>query len=54
MYAFEYQKAKSVDDAAKIIAKDSDAKVLAGGQSLIAAMKLLPVRRSASIGSPLA
>ena len=40
MYAFEYQKAKSVDDAAKIIAKDSDAKVLAGGQSLIAAMKL--------------
>src|SRR5882762_3392776 len=40
MYSFEYQKAKSVDDAAKIIAKDSDAKVLAGGQSLIAAMKL--------------
>ena len=40
MYSFEYQKVKSVDDAAKIIAKDSDAKVLAGGQSLIAAMKL--------------
>ena len=40
MYAFEYQKVKSVDDAAKIITKDSDAKVLAGGQSLIAAMKL--------------
>jgi carbon-monoxide dehydrogenase medium subunit len=40
MYAFEYQKAKSVDDAAKIIAKDSDAKVLAGGQSLVATMKL--------------
>jgi aerobic carbon-monoxide dehydrogenase medium subunit len=40
MYSFEYQKAKSVDEAAKIIAKDSDAKVLAGGQSLIAAMKL--------------
>ncbi len=40
MYAFEYQKAKSIDEAAKIIAKDSDAKVLAGGQSLIAAMKL--------------
>jgi len=40
MYSFEYQKAKSVDDAAKIIAKDSDAKLLAGGQSLIAAMKL--------------
>ena len=40
MYAFEYQKAKSVDEAAKIIAKDSDAKVLAGGQSLVATMKL--------------
>jgi carbon-monoxide dehydrogenase medium subunit len=40
MYSFQYQKAKSVDDAAKIIAKDSDAKLLAGGQSLIAAMKL--------------
>ena len=40
MYSLNYQKAKSVDEAAKIIAKDSDAKVLAGGQSLIAAMKL--------------
>ena len=40
MYSFQYQKAKSVDDAAKVIAKDSDAKLLAGGQSLIAAMKL--------------
>ena len=40
MYSFEYQKVKSIDEAAKIIAKDSDAKVLAGGQSLIAAMKL--------------
>jgi carbon-monoxide dehydrogenase medium subunit len=40
MYSFSYQKVKSVDDAAKVIAKDADAKVLAGGQSLIAAMKL--------------
>jgi aerobic carbon-monoxide dehydrogenase medium subunit len=40
MYSFEYQKVKSVDEAAKIITKDSDAKLLAGGQSLIAAMKL--------------
>jgi carbon-monoxide dehydrogenase medium subunit len=40
MYSFEYQKAKSVDEAAKIISKDSDAKVLAGGQSLVATMKL--------------
>jgi carbon-monoxide dehydrogenase medium subunit len=40
MYSFEYQKAKSVDDAAKVVAKDSDAKLLAGGQSLVATMKL--------------
>src|SRR5258705_13759426 len=40
MYSFNYQKAKSVADAAKVLAKDSDAKLLAGGQSLIAAMKL--------------
>ncbi len=40
MYSFNYQKAKSVADAAKVIAKDADARVLAGGQSLIAAMKL--------------
>jgi len=40
MYSFNYQKAKTVADAAKVLAKDSDAKLLAGGQSLIAAMKL--------------
>ena len=40
MYSFNYQKAKSVDDAAKTIAKNADARLLAGGQSLIAAMKL--------------
>jgi carbon-monoxide dehydrogenase medium subunit len=40
MYSFQYQKAKSVDDAAKIISKNAEAKLLAGGQSLIAAMKL--------------
>lgn len=40
MYSFQYQKAKSVDDAAKAISKNADAKLLAGGQSLIAAMKL--------------
>jgi carbon-monoxide dehydrogenase medium subunit len=40
MYSFQYQKAKSVDDAAKIISKNTEAKILAGGQSLIAAMKL--------------
>src|SRR3989442_3458400 len=40
MYSFNYQKVKAVADAAKVLAKDSDAKLLAGGQSLIAAMKL--------------
>jgi carbon-monoxide dehydrogenase medium subunit len=40
MYAFTYQKAASVADAAAVLAKNPDAKVLAGGQSLIAAMKL--------------
>jgi aerobic carbon-monoxide dehydrogenase medium subunit len=40
MYTFNYQKAKSVADAAAVLAKNGDAKPLAGGQSLIAAMKL--------------
>src|SRR6266850_2325218 len=40
MYSFNYQKVKTVADAAKMLTKDSDAKLLAGGQSLIAAMKL--------------
>jgi len=40
MYSFNYQKTKSVADAAAALAKNKDAKLLAGGQSLIAAMKL--------------
>ena len=39
MYSFNYQKTKSVADAAAALAKNKDAKLLAGGQSLIAAMK---------------
>jgi carbon-monoxide dehydrogenase medium subunit len=39
MYAVEYQRAKSVADAAALLAK-SGGKPLAGGQSLVAAMKL--------------
>jgi carbon-monoxide dehydrogenase medium subunit len=39
MYAFEYQRAKSVADAAAGLAK-SGGKALAGGQSLVGAMKL--------------
>lgn len=40
MYAFEYKKVKSVADAAAALAANSDAKLLAGGQTLIASMKL--------------
>jgi carbon-monoxide dehydrogenase medium subunit len=40
MYSFDYQKTKSVADAAAALGKNADAKLLAGGQSLIAAMKL--------------
>ena len=39
MYAFEYQRAKSVADAAAALAK-TGGKALAGGQSLVGAMKL--------------
>jgi carbon-monoxide dehydrogenase medium subunit len=40
MYSFNYQKAKSVADAGAALGRSADAKVLAGGQSLVAAMKL--------------
>ena len=40
MYSFNYQKVKSVADAAALLEKDEDARPLAGGQSLVAAMKL--------------
>jgi carbon-monoxide dehydrogenase medium subunit len=39
MYAFEYQRAKNVADAASALAK-TGGKALAGGQSLVGAMKL--------------
>src|SRR5450432_1611418 len=39
MYAFEYQRAKTVAEAATVLAK-SGGKALAGGQSLVGAMKL--------------
>ena len=39
MYAFEYHRPKSVADAAALLAK-SQGKVMAGGQSLVGAMKL--------------
>jgi carbon-monoxide dehydrogenase medium subunit len=40
MYAFEYHKASSVADAVALLSKNADAKLLAGGQTLIASMKL--------------
>jgi len=40
MYEFNYHKATSVADAAARLAAAADAKLLAGGQTLIAAMKL--------------
>lgn len=40
MYAFNYHKASSLQDAATKLAASTDGKLLAGGQTLIAAMKL--------------
>ncbi len=39
MYEFQYAKAKTVADAVKALAADSDAKILAGGQTLIPTLK---------------
>lgn len=39
-YAFEYRRAASLADASALLAKSPDAKLLAGGQTLIAAMKM--------------
>jgi carbon-monoxide dehydrogenase medium subunit len=40
MYQFNYHKAANLTDAAAAAAKSSDARLLAGGQTLIASMKL--------------
>ena len=40
MYSFKYHRAQSIAHASAILAKNSDAKLLAGGQSLVATMKL--------------
>jgi aerobic carbon-monoxide dehydrogenase medium subunit len=40
MYAFNYHKASSLSDAVSKIAANGEAKLLAGGQTLLAAMKL--------------
>ncbi|MGQ0569737.1 MAG: FAD binding domain-containing protein, partial [Armatimonadota bacterium] len=38
--AFDYAAPKTVDEALKLLGKHPDARVMAGGQSLLAAMKL--------------
>ena len=40
MYAFTYQRPTSVRQAVNLLAKNSEAKLLAGGHSLIPVMKL--------------
>ncbi len=40
MYAFEYTRPQSLKDVAAVLRKNGDAKVLAGGQSLVQAMRL--------------
>lgn len=40
MYAFAYEKPKNVEDAVNLLMKTDDGKLLAGGQTLLPAMKL--------------
>jgi carbon-monoxide dehydrogenase medium subunit len=40
MYAFQYHRPQSVADAAKLLASNSEAKLLAGGHTLLPTMKL--------------
>jgi carbon-monoxide dehydrogenase medium subunit len=40
MYPFNYRRARSVAEAAEAISKNEDTKLLAGGQSLVATLKL--------------
>ena len=40
MYAFEYHRPQSVADAAKLLASNSEAKLLAGGHTLVPTMKM--------------
>lgn len=46
MYDFDYHQPKSVDEATRILTGKSDAKLLAGGMSLLPAMKLRLARHS--------
>jgi carbon-monoxide dehydrogenase medium subunit len=46
MYAFEYRKPASLKDAVALLRKDEDARPIAGGQSLLPAMRLRLSRSS--------
>ena len=48
MYEFKYHRPNSVRQAANMLAKDSDAKILAGGHSLLPAMKLRLAKHDAT------
>jgi len=49
MYAFEYHRPATVKEAASLLRKNANAKVLAGGQSLIPTLKLRLARPTALI-----
>lgn len=49
MHAFEYHRPKTLKEAASLLRKDKDSRPLAGGQSLIAAMKTRLARPSALV-----
>src|SRR3972149_6616913 len=49
MYAFEYHRPSSLKEAASLARKNAEAKLLAGGQSLIPPLKLRLARPSAMI-----
>lgn len=40
MYAFDYRKARSVDDARRLLGEEAEGKLLAGGMTLIPTLKL--------------
>ena len=44
--SFEYERAGSVDEAVELLGRDEDAKLLAGGHSLVPAMRLRFARPS--------
>ena len=49
MYAFEYHRPSSIKEAASLARKNADAKLIAGGQSLVPALKLRLARVPALI-----